>query len=106
MEVLFWGDPLVLLAHLMDGARVNISLLVIQVLIWGQPLVLIALLVQRALLLWRFPLVLLAQLVEREGGYSMSALDTYRLTITVCILKSTMRIMWQMAEVWKEAKVA
>ena len=40
------------------------------------------------------------------GGYSMSALDTYRLTITVCISKSTMRIMWQMAEVWKEVKVA
>ena len=43
VEVLFRGDPLVLLDHLMDGAGVNIPLLVIQVLIWGQPLVLLVL---------------------------------------------------------------
>ena len=46
VEELFEGDPLLLLAHSMDGAGVNIPLLVIQVLIWGQPLALLALLVQ------------------------------------------------------------
>ena len=97
VEVLFRGDPLVLLDHLMDGAGVNIPLLVIQVLIWGQPLVLLVLLVQRALLIWSFPLVLLAHLVEGEGGCSMFVLNTYRFTATVCSAKSTMRIMWQMA---------
>ena len=53
----------------MDGAGVNIPLLVIQVLIWGQPLALLALLVQGTLLIWGFPHVLLTHLVEGEIYY-------------------------------------
>ena len=90
VEVLFRGDSILLLAHSMDGAGVNIPLLVIQVLTWGQPLALLALLVQGTLLICGFPHVLLTHLVEGEGGFSMSVLNTYRFTTTVYISKSTM----------------
>ena len=90
VEVLFGGDPLLLLAHSIDGAGVNIPFLVIQVLIWGQPLAMLALLIQGTLLICGFPHVLLAPLVEGEGGCSMSVLNTYRFTTTVYISKSTM----------------
>ena len=90
VEVLVGGYPLLLLAHSMDGAGVNIPLLVIQVLTWRKPLALLTLLVQGTLLIWGFPHVLLAHLVEGEGGCSMSVLNTYRFTTTVYISKSTM----------------